>query len=574
MKSRFFIRGNSCGFVARCFVVLLICAWSGTALAAVMVHVDRFNISENETVNLTIEVTGDDSGDPQTAPLQKNFEILSNNHSSSFSIINGSTSSKSIYHLMLRPRHAGPLTIPSLKVGAASTSPIMIQVNKEQTRTSPSGQPVGDVWISMEIMPKQVKVQQQAVITILVYQAVGLNQAQLSEPKAEHAIVERLGDDSSFQKRENNRSWQVTERHYALFPQQSGHIDIDPVQLDGTALVGGASYFQTTKPVRVQSNSLSLNVSGIPDGWHGDHWLPAKQVSIEESWPQSNTPFKVGEPITRTLSLRADGLSSSQLPEFSHDLPDHLKAYDDKPILKDDKMIDGVHGMRQEKTAIMPMQAGTYILPEIDIDWWNTATEKTEHATLPARTFTVIAASAPAPVQKRQSATVDMQPQAAVLSQQADTSSWWQWLALFFAAGWVLTLGYVWRLHRGEGIRRKEESDKTSANVKQAGKAIETACNNNDAKACEQALLSVARLQASHLQCSGSSFNSLSALMPICSDALQAEVLKLEQALYASAVSLWQGDSLLHIFRQEGGFSISQSDLMNKPSALPGLYPK
>jgi len=590
VKSMVFIRVYSCcragspntvgawmrrngSFAVRFFLAIMLLSFgSSTALAAVMVHVDRFNISDNETVNLTIEVTGGDSGDPQTAPLLKNFEILSNNHSSSFSIINGSTSSKSIYQLVLRPRHAGPLTIPSLKVGDASTSPIMIQVNKEQVRTSPSGQPVGDVWISMEVAPKQVKVQQQAVITIRVYQAVGLNQAQLSEPKAEHAIIERLGDDSSFQKRENNRSWQVTERHYALFPQQSGHIDIDPVQLDGTALVGGASYFQTTKPVRVQSNSLSLDVSAIPDGWNGDHWLPAKQVSIEETWPQSNAPFKVGEPITRTLSLRADGLSSSQLPEFPHDLPDHLKSYADKPVLKDAKSGDAVHGIRQEKIAIMPMQPGTYILPEIDIDWWNTATEKTEHAMLPSRTFTVVAAAVP--IQNPQSATVDMQPQTPVLPQQADTSSWWQWLALFFAAGWLLTMGYVWRLRRSEGMRRKEKSDKTTSNVKQAGKAIETACNNNDAKACEQALLSLARLQASHLQCSGSSFNSLSALMPICRETLQTEVLKLEQALYASAASVWQGDSLLHVFRLEGGFTISQSDLVNKPGALPELYPK
>ncbi|MDQ6996174.1 MAG: BatD family protein, partial [Mariprofundus sp.] len=290
----------------RWVLIILVCmmGWSISALAAVTAHVDRFNISEGETVNLSIEVTGDDSGDPQTAPLQKDFEILSNNHSSSFSIVNGSTSSKSVYQLMLMPRHAGPLTIPAIKVGSAATTPIMIQVSKVQTRTTPAGQPTGDVWLSMDISPKQLRVQQQAIITIRVYQAVGLNQAQLTEPKAEHAVIERLGDDASYQKRENNRSWQVTERHYALFPQQSGHIDIAPVQLDGSALVGSGAYFQTARPIRVRSNALSLEVAGIPAGWSGDDWLPAKQVSLEESWPQSGTKLRVGEPITRTLTLR------------------------------------------------------------------------------------------------------------------------------------------------------------------------------------------------------------------------------------------------------------------------------
>jgi len=537
-------------------------------MAAVMVHVDRFNISENETVNLTIEVTGDDSGDPQTAPLQKNFEILSNNHSSSYSFTNGSTSSKSIWQLVLRPRHAGPLTIPSLKVGSSSTSPIMIQVSREQARTSPSGQPMGDIWISMEVMPKQLRVQQQAIITIRVYQAVGLNQAQLTEPTAENAIVERLGDDNSYQKRDNNRSWQVTERHYALFPQQSGHIEINPVQLDGAVLAGGASYFQTTKPVRVRSNSLSLDVSGIPDRWGGEEWLPAKQLRIEESWPQSNTELKVGEPITRTLTLRANGLSSSQLPEFAQDLPDHLKAYADKPVLKDNKLHDGVHGMRQEKVAMMPMQPGTYILPEIDIAWWNTATEKIEHAVLPSRPFTVVAA--PASESSSPSESSPLTPR--VKNQQQDTTSWWQWLALAASTGWLLTLAYVWSLRRGR--RRKEHSGKVDLNLKQAVKAVETACRNNDAKACEQALLRLARLQTAHLHGSDSPCHSLSALMALCSEGLQAEILKLEQSLYASSTPAWHGESLLHVFRQEDGFTIPQSHLMDKPNALPELYPE
>ncbi len=572
MSSKVFIRENSCSFVASCFFVLLICAGSGSALAAVMVHVDRFNISEGETVNLSIEVTGNDSGEPQTSALQKDFEILSNNHSSSYSFTNGSGSSKSVYQLMLRPRHTGALTIPALKVGSSATSPIMIQVSKVQARTSPAGEPTGDVWISMDIKPSQVRVQQQAVITIRVYQAVGLNNAQLTEPKAENAIVERLGDDASYQKRENNRNWQVTERHYALFPQQSGHIAIDPIQLDGSALIGGASYFQTSRPIRVRSNELALDVSGIPDGWPGDHWLPAKQVSIEETWPQSKASFKVGEPITRTLTLRADGLSSSQLPELPHDLPDHLKAYADKPVLKDDKRSDGVHSMRQEKSAIMPMQAGTYILPEIDIEWWNTATEQVEQATLPPRTFTVVAAPAsaspPAPP-RTEPAQVIEQPVAAPVSSENTAASWWQWLALFFAAGWLLTLVYVWYLRRSSSARQQEGRDRCAVNIKQAAKAVEAACKAHDAKASEQSLLHLANVQYPDSSC-----HSLSVMTAICGPALQVEVLRLEQVLYCPGASEWQGDALLQAFKQEGGFIKSTGDVVDKPSALPGLYPE
>jgi len=559
--------------------ILVMCfmCWSGLAVAAVTAHVDRFNISEGETVNLTIEVTGSDSGEPQTAPLQKDFEILSNNHSSSFTIVNGSTNSKSVYQWMLRPRHAGPITIPPLQVGATATRPIMLQVSKIEARTSPAGHPSGDLWISMDVAPKQVRVQQQAIITIRVYQAVALNQAQLSEPEAEHAVIERLGDDAIYQKRDNGRTWQVTERHYALFPQQSGHIEITPVQLDGSVLTGGASFFQSARPVRKLSNALGLEVSGIPAGWKGGDWLPAKNLRIEESW-SSGATFKVGEPITRTLTLHADGLSASQLPGFASDLPDHLKSYADKPVLQDDKKPDGVHGMRQEKIAIMPMQPGTYILPEINVDWWNTATKQTEHATLPARTFTVSAAAhtqttTPPPLQKSLKNTrLGNNAVAAPTRQLAANSvaSWWQWLAIFSTAGWLLTLVYIGLQRRNGNIKGRHVTHRMdSENLKQAEKAVKTACKQNEAKDCEQALLHLA-----HIRFDATPIHSLAALAHYCDGALKSQVLNLERLLYAADKPEWQGEALWRAFQQSNGFTAPEQETAgHQDKPLPELYP-
>ncbi|MFQ5519703.1 MAG: protein BatD, partial [Mariprofundus sp.] len=263
-------------------------------------------------------------------------------------------------------------------------------MSKEKVRDASDGEPQGDIWLDMQIEPKQVLVQQQAIITIRIYQAVSLSQAQISEPAPAHAIVERLGEDSTFQTTKNGRRWHVTERRYALFPQQSGQLEIEPLQLDGSVMVGNGGYFQSAKPVRVRSNALNLDVRAIPTSWNAAEWLPAKQIRLEESWPES-IEHKVGEPITRTLTVYADGLTSSQLPVFFTALPDFLKAYPDTPVLSDDKKASGIIGSRQEKTAIMPTRPGTYIWPELSLSWWNTETGKLEEASIPARTFKVIA---------------------------------------------------------------------------------------------------------------------------------------------------------------------------------------
>jgi len=246
--------------------------------------------------------------------------------------------------------------------------------------------------------------------------------------------------------------------------------------------------------------------------------------------------------------------------------------------LQDQKKPDGVHGMRQEKIAIMPMQAGTYILPEIDIDWWNTATEQTEHATLSARAFTVVAARiAPSAVtlppprlqQSEKIAAPASNPTSVTQSVRSGVAEWWRWLAVIATIGWLLTLAYIAYLRKSDGARQIHVTNQaTYENCKHARKAGEAACNNNDAKACEQALLKLARIQFRD-----TSIHSLSALAHYCDDALKSEVLKLEQLLYASGTSEWQGDALMRFFRRGAGvlfFKQHQSDI---GQALPKLYP-
>jgi len=583
------------GIRASCKILFMFLAMllaNHQALAAVTAQVDRYDIGVDETINLSIAVNGNDSGEPNIEPLRQDFEILSRSHSSSYSLINGSMSKQSTWVLTLRPLHAGTLHIPALQVGGKHTRPIMIQVRKAAVRQSPAGYPAGAVWLDMAIEPTSVRVQQQAIITLRVYQSVRLNQAQLSEPTSDHAIIERLGKDKNYQESRNGRMWNVTERRYAIFPQQHGLIHIAPVQLDGNVIVRnsgsalqfpgfaspfpgfGSQLLQSTRPVRVRSNAARLSVSAIPSNWKGREWLPAKHIRIQENWPVGTA--RVGIPITRTLTLRADGLSSSQLPELSTVLPDGLKGYPDQPVLKDDPRDDGMHGSRQQKIAIMPTRAGTYTLPEIDIPWWNTGTGKQETAILPARTFNVVAAPG--------SSTMTSIPDASQASSKHLTSpkpatkrmanaipahqaSPWKLLALFFLAGWLMTIVWSWRRLR-HSQRRHKPAPATDMDTATARKKISIACKQHDAKACEQALLQFARLRWV-----GKDVSNLAAFASHCHQPLVQEIKALELYLYAKKEGVsWQGDKMLQAFEQTD-FSSSEQTMPQNKQALPSLYP-
>ena len=565
-------------------LLLAMLLWHHQALAAVTAQVNRYNIGVDGTINLSIEVSGNDRGDPDTAPLRQDFEILSRSHGKSYNLTNGSMSEQSTWMLVLRPRHAGILHIPALKVGGKHTRPITIHVRKIAVRQSPAGQPTGRVWIDMAVKPAAVRVQQQAIITLHVYQSAKLSQAQLTEPKSDHAIIERLGKDKNYQVSRNGRTWAVTERRYAIFPQQHGLLHIAPVQLDGSVMRGGSGFslafpgfaspfFQSGQPIRVRSNAVQLSVSAIPTGWKSHDWLPAKGVWIQEDWPAGE--IRVGDPVTRTLTLKADGLSSSQLPRIITPLPSGLKGYPDQPVLKDDRQADGIHGSRQQKLAIIPIRAGVYTLPGIDITWWNTQTGKKETATLPARTFRVVAApgastssSPPVPqISGQQSTPLKPVVKRTLNPAPGGRTFPWKWLALFFLSGWLLTILWLWRLLHGRQ-RTRELARTASTDTTAVRRDIVKACQQHDAKACEQALLYLARLLWPD-----ENINNLAAFASCCHGALVQEINSLDRYLYAKKEGAqWQGDKLLQAFEQ-ADWSPAGKVVPQERQALPSLYP-
>jgi len=560
------------GFPGQVIFLILLMLWSTTVFGAVKVQVDRFNLSELETLMLSVEVSGNDSGEPQTSVLEKDFEVLSRNHSSSYSLINGKMSSKSVWMIHLRPRHAGALTIPAMKVDSATTQPITIQVSKAASRNDSEQEPTGDIWIDMSIEPKQVLVQQQAIATIRIFQAAALNQAQLTEPSSANVIVERLGKDVNYQSTRNGRIWQVVERRYALFPLQSGQLAIEPVQLDGSIIVRNSSFnspfSQSAKPIRVRSNALTLDVSAMPSDWDAGEWLPATHVELIEDWPSTAT-FKVGEPITRTLTLHSQGFISSQLPKVISMLPDNLKAYPDRSQMTDDKTFEGVSGSRQEKLAIMPMQPGMYILPQIDIPWWNTKSGRKEMATIPPRTFKVVAAPATITTPALTQAHPEAEAPAAVQASgfPVPAGSGWKWLALISSAGWLLTLGWFWMSRKRDETGEDEGDEMQAPTLEQAKNVVRFACERNDAKACERTLLSWAQLQWPD-----ASINSLTSLALQCESDLAQEIRSLEAFLYGSAKKGWYSAGLLQAFL-DADFKAPQSESVKQAVALPDLYP-
>ncbi|WP_162232508.1 BatD family protein, partial [Methylogaea oryzae] len=379
-------------------LVLLLRAGAGLA-ADIQVNVDRDPVQLDESFQIVFTATEDPDDDPDFGPLRRDFDIRSQDQSSQLAIANGKRSWQKEWRLTVMAKRAGDLTIPSVPFGKDRSPPMNLRVEAGSGPSTSQAGKQGELFMEVEVEPKNPYVQAQVLYTVRILSQVGLANARLEEPKLENAVMERVTEDNQYETRRNGQPYRAIERRFAIFPQQSGKLTIQPPLLEAEVQSGRSSMFnrffsQQGDAVRLRGEAVELNVRPIPAQFSGKHWLPAKELALEETLTQPGTnatprQTAAGEPLTRTLKLRALASTVGNLPELAAAAPPGLRAYPDQPALNEERTPKGLKASREEKIALIPAQAGSYTLPEIAIPWWNTETDREEIARVPARTLTV-----------------------------------------------------------------------------------------------------------------------------------------------------------------------------------------
>ncbi|WP_190275835.1 BatD family protein [Thiorhodovibrio frisius] len=409
--------------------MLLLLVWPLLASAAVTTTLDRQQLYEGDVLNLTIESSGQRQGaEPDLTPLEQDFDILGTSRGSQISIINGRASSSQQWRISLKPKRLGELNIPVLAIGDESTQPMQVQVS--ELPASALGSPGDDVFVELELerpagtaADEPVMVQQQLPLVVRLYSALPLRGGTLTEPRAEGAVLERLGGDQRYSANRNGREYQVIERRYSLSPERSGELRIPPVVFEGELTPGAsggtggarqrsrldrmfedfpfANDFATSplamlepgQPVRAQSRALALEVTARPEAFAGGNWLPAEALSVADSWAASPPSLRVGEPVTRTLTLTAKGLVGSQIADVDMQVPDDVRAYREPTENETQTDGQGVYAVSRQSMTLIPTRAGTLELPELRVRWWDITAQRERETLVPALSLAVAAAA-------------------------------------------------------------------------------------------------------------------------------------------------------------------------------------
>jgi len=354
--------------------------------------IDRNPVMLDEAIRLTVTADGSADRDAfDSSPLLKDFVVGRTSVSSQTSIVNFDTKRTTVWTTTLFPRKEGTFTIPSLTIEGKSTKPIQVEVIPVQEQSNVAR----DYFVTTDIDLKEAYLNQQLLYTVKLFLSSNIERGSLQAPEMQNAEITQLGEDKQYTDIVNGRRYQIIERQFAVVPQASGEFTLRGPIFTGEVMAANTNqrfgFFNRTQQINRVGPDITVNIKPIPQGIDYP-WLPSEMVRVDEEWPQGDS-FVTGEPVTRIVTLTALGVVEEQLPDIPEFYPPNFKLYPDQSntttVEKDQSLIS----QRQTSMAIIPTQPGNFVLPEITIPWFNTLTQQTEYATIPARSITVAPAS-------------------------------------------------------------------------------------------------------------------------------------------------------------------------------------
>ncbi len=597
-------------FATLLLLLLLQFISAGFANAGIQASIDREYAYEGETVTLSISADSRaNQQDPDFSPLQKDFEIGGTSESTQISIYNGRRSDKHTWSVRLMPLRSGVLEIPSIQVGNESTLPIKVDIRPIPVQSgSQQGEPL---FMTMEIDSKADKfyVQQQIPVVLRLYYKHQLNQGQITDPTPADAMLEKLGEDRSYQSTYNSQQYTVYERRYSLFAEKSGQLQLPSASFRGYMKAPGKknqpqrhdffsqftapSLMSQGQPVSIRSKALSLQIEPHPTTFSGQYWLPAESVEIKDSWTDNPPTLRVGEPLSRVITLTAKGLVASQLKPL--DLPDISSFRRYAEPAETTTTTDGqqVYATSRQTFTYIPSYAGEQDIPSLQLPWWNVLTSQQETARLPAwkviveanpnqplqtappttagsNVTSAPALPAPAEVAGKLTTVNDELTTNNILARLRTIDKDTLLITAIASLSLLLLVTFVLLLRKSSrkppAIKAQEAppTAHNAATLRELRASLQQACSLNDAKAACQLLMQLARELWPHDP--PASLGSIADRLPDAGTAIR----ELDRHLYAGSDAEWDASALL---KQLDKLVKAVPEDVKKQETLKPLYP-
>ncbi|USD64269.1 hypothetical protein [Vibrio sp. SCSIO 43136] len=190
---------------------------------------------------------------------------------------------------------------------------------------------------------------------------------------------------TNYTERKHGKTWSRQRWEVALYPMASGDYLVPPlpvsvqVAASDRSKVAGVVY---TPPMRFTAGLASAHLS------HDGDWFIATQASLKQRVEQSSSELKVGDSITRTITLEAHNSFSPLLPDLMPFGANQAYQVYPQPKIRQDHVRRTTNVSTLEESQVYVLQQGGSItFPAIELVWWNSDIQQLE--TLVVEEYTI-----------------------------------------------------------------------------------------------------------------------------------------------------------------------------------------
>lgn len=467
---------------------LLMCIVSLSAQAAnFYASVSKNKVAKNEVFQLTVVSDQKASGDDiDFSVLDNDFFMSRPSFSSSVNIINGSRSNRSEWTVSLAANRLGVVTIPSFELNGARTQPIALQVTQDEQ--APNSDDLVEVRSQLSrstLYPSESALFKARLI--IKADPRRLQDPKIAPPSVDGMELKAASEPNQYQTVMDGIQVTVVDQDFRITASEAGDFTLTEPSFKG-ALIYGSSYSGSTRilPLQTTPKTYTLHVDPKPTDYQGT-WLPTSKLTLSEQWLDSqgkaisgrHFATKVGDSITREVTVQVTGLTQEQLPNISLSYPDSVRVYDEKPQFA---TLDNGDVTMTLKQVLIPRQSGEIALPKVTMQWWDTVSKAQKNTTADGLTLSVAAgdpgtvtASTPLPATPAQ-----------VQTTTVTDAGFWPYLTALFALLWLATLGLAWRWKSSPGKAAPQSSAQPVADTPY--EQLQQALNRDDGIAISRAL--------------------------------------------------------------------------------------
>jgi len=247
--------------------------------------------------------------------------------------------------------------------------------------------------VRLEATPEQVRVGEPLQLRVTVLVPTWFQKPPVFPTFELASAVTRLPPDSSFptSERVNNETWSGIVRDYRIYPLSAAAYSLRGLTLTVTYANPGG------EPLVAEVDLPEVGFRGVvPEGASTlDPYIAGSSLTLEREIEGATDGLQAGDAVVVRYVAQLDGLPAMFLPPMI-DAPSApgLAAYLDEPDVS-----DGEVARRSEQLTLVFDAGGTFEVPGVSLDWWDTAAERIETASVPPLTLTV---AGPPPAEVRQ----------------------------------------------------------------------------------------------------------------------------------------------------------------------------